>query len=94
MHLSAIGCPILGDPTYGGKKVGAVRDVVIPRVMLHAKVLGFLHPVSQEPMKFVAPLPADMTEVVSQLRRLPSLIFHIKREIGREPAPDSIRGPG
>ncbi|MDE0502507.1 MAG: RluA family pseudouridine synthase, partial [Candidatus Poribacteria bacterium] len=71
VHLSAIGCPILGDPTYGGKKVGAIRDVVIPRVMLHAKVLGFLHPVSQEVMNFVAPLPADMMEVVNQLRRLP-----------------------
>ena len=68
VHLSAIGCPILGDPTYGGKKVGAIHDVAIPRVMLHAKVLGFLHPISQQPMNFVAPLPADMAEIVSQLR--------------------------
>lgn len=68
VHLSAIGCPILGDPTYGGKKVGAVRDVVIPRVMLHAKVLGFLHPITQEALNFVAPMPADMAEVVNQLR--------------------------
>ena len=68
VHLSAIGCPILGDPTYGGKKVGAVYDVAIPRVMLHAGVLGFLHPMSHQTMNFVAPLPADMEEVVSQLR--------------------------
>ena len=68
VHLSAIGCPILGDPTYGGKKVDAVRDVAIPRVMLHAKELGFLHPISQQAMNFVAPLPADMAEIVSQLR--------------------------
>ena len=68
VHLSAIGGPILGDPTYGGKKVGAIRDVVIPRVMLHAKVLGFVHPISQEAMRFVAPLPADMADVVNQLR--------------------------
>ena len=68
VHLSAIGCPILGDPTYGGKKVDAIRDVAIPRVMLHAKVLGFLHPISQQAMNFVAPLPADMAEILSQLR--------------------------
>ena len=68
VHLSAIGCPILGDPTYGGKKVGVIRDVVIPRVMLHATILGFLHPISQRAMNFVTPLPADMTDVVNQLR--------------------------
>ncbi len=70
VHLSAIGNPILGDPTYGGKKVAAVRDVAIPRVMLHAKVLGFLHPVSQRAMNFVSPLPADMSAVVNQLRAM------------------------
>ncbi len=68
VHLSAIGCPILGDPTYGGKKVSAIHDIIIPRVMLHAKVLGFLHPNSQQTMNFIAPMPTDMAEIVSQLR--------------------------
>ena len=68
VHLSAIGCPILGDPTYGGNKVGAIHDIIIPRVMLHAKVLGFIHPISQQTMNFIAPMPTDMAEIVSQLR--------------------------
>ena len=68
VHLSAIGCPILGDPTYGGKKAGAIHDVIMPRVMLHARELGFIHPTSQRTLNFVAPMPTDMAEIVSQLR--------------------------
>lgn len=68
VHLSAIGCPIVGDPTYGGRKTGMIHDIAIPRVMLHAKVLGFIHPSTQEPMDFEAPMPADMADVISQLR--------------------------
>ncbi len=68
VHLSAIGCPIAGDPTYGRKKADVIHDVAVPRVMLHAKVLGFIHPSTQEPMDFEAPMPADMADVVRQLR--------------------------
>ena len=68
VHLSAIGCPILGDPTYGGKKVTCVRDIVIPRVMLHAKTLGFVHPTTKQPMEFHASLPQDMAWTAEQLR--------------------------
>ena len=68
VHLSTMGCPILGDPTYGGRKVSRLQDIAIPRVMLHAAALGFLHPVTHQPMDFMAPLPDDMTDVVSRLR--------------------------
>ncbi len=68
VHLATMGCPILGDPTYGGNKAGVLGDVVIPRVMLHAAVLGFLHPITQQPMEFAVPMPDDMANVVSQLR--------------------------
>ncbi len=68
VHLTALGCPILGDPTYGGKKVSVIGDIHIPRVMLHAKTLGFVHPETQESMNFTAPLPMDMADVVHQLQ--------------------------
>ncbi len=68
VHLATMGCPILGDPIYGGNKAGVLGDVAIPRVMLHAAVLGFLHPITQQPMNFAVPMPDDMTDVVSQLR--------------------------
>ena len=69
VHLAFIGCPILGDQTYGGKKVLCVDFVPIPRVMLHAKILGFVHPHSLKEMSFEAPLPYDMREVVEALHR-------------------------
>lgn len=70
VHLSAIGCPIVGDPVYGGKRPSSIGEMTIPRVMLHAKVLGFVHPVSQKEIQFSAPLPSDMEEVVKGLREL------------------------
>ena len=69
VHLLTLGCPILGDPTYGGKKVSMLEQITIPRVMLHAKVLGFVHPVSEKSMMFHAPLPLDMGDTIDQLRQ-------------------------
>jgi 23S rRNA pseudouridine1911/1915/1917 synthase len=69
VHLKAIGCPILGDLTYGGKKVMIVEGMGIPRVMLHAKALGFVHPVSGERLTFSADLPEDMMVVRDVLKR-------------------------
>ena len=67
VHLKAIECPILGDQTYGGKKVMEMGGITIPRVMLHAKVLGFVHPLTKQSMTFSAPLPEDMETVRQEL---------------------------
>jgi len=67
VHLKAIDCPILGDQTYGGKKVMEIGGFSVPRVMLHAKVLGFFHPLTGESMRFSAPLPEDMETVRREL---------------------------
>lgn len=80
VHLSAIGCPILGDPTYGGKRVSFLQDIQIPRVMLHAKVLGFVHPVTQEEISFSAPMPADMRESIHRIRAVVDKAPESKRE--------------
>ena len=69
VHLKAIGCPILGDQTYGGKKVMEIENITIPRVMLHAKVLGFIHPETGKPHEFCAPLPGDIAQVIGALER-------------------------
>lgn len=60
VHLAAIGHPLWGDPTYGGRKVKALDEVIVPRVMLHAHTLGFRHPITGQQVEFTAPLPADM----------------------------------
>ena len=55
VHMSYIGHPILGDKTYGGPKA--------ERVMLHAKSLGFKHPMSGKDMLFEAPLPKEFDKL-------------------------------
>lgn len=81
IHLSHLGYPIVGDDMYGGREltVGDVvgpagtadrspRDVLMGRQALHAALLGFTHPISDEPVEFQAPLPADMRETIALLR--------------------------
>src|ERR1051325_7758150 len=72
VHLASLGHPILGDQTYGGKKVCAVEDVEIPRVMLHAKTLGFRHPISGEFREYTKSIPSDMGQIVQALNGVTS----------------------
>jgi 23S rRNA pseudouridine1911/1915/1917 synthase len=70
VHFASIGHPVLGDRTYGGKtslEVGK-RIIRIPRQMLHAETLGFIHPVTGKEMLFAAPVPEDMMEILETLR--------------------------
>src|SRR5690606_29034525 len=48
VHLQAMGYPILGDALYAAEAVQAKA----PRLLLHASVLRFVHPVSAEPVQF------------------------------------------
>lgn len=74
VHLSHEGHPILGDDMYGGRHATA-RDLggegdlpVMTRQALHATTLGFRHPTSDEPIRFLAPLPADLRAAIALLR--------------------------
>lgn len=65
VHLASKGAPILGDPIYGsGSPAAPVRAAVVEagltRQALHAAVLGFVHPVTGELLRFESPPPADM----------------------------------
>lgn len=64
VHMSYIKHPLLGDTLYGPvkNKMGAARQ------MLHAGVLGFIHPGRKEYMEFTAPLPEDFSKVLNRLR--------------------------
>ena len=70
VHLASLGHPILGDQIYGGKRVCTVEGVDIPRVMLHAKTLGFLHPSTGKFQEHTKPFPPDMEGVVLALDNL------------------------
>ncbi len=67
VHLVSLGCPILGDQTYGGPKVRTIKGLEIPRMMLHARMLGFQHPISGHYLEHEADLPPDMQEVCNAL---------------------------
>ncbi|MCP9455221.1 MAG: RluA family pseudouridine synthase [Nitrospira sp.] len=67
VHLQLLGHPILGDPTYGGTKVKTIGPLLIPRVMLHARTLGFHHPCTGEFREFSYDWPADMKTVAQAL---------------------------
>jgi 23S rRNA pseudouridine1911/1915/1917 synthase len=75
VHLASKGSPCLGDPLYGsGPPAPAVRAAIaeagLERQALHAAVLGFVHPVTLERLRFETPLPADMAALQAALERL------------------------
>ena len=75
VHLASRGTPCLGDPVYGsGGPSATVRaamdEVGLTRQALHAAVLGFVHPVTGETLRFESPLPADMARLEQLLGEL------------------------
>ncbi|AOM83259.1 RluA family pseudouridine synthase [Salisediminibacterium beveridgei] len=66
VHMKYIGYPIVADPKYGPKKK---NDFSIEGQVLHARTLGFVHPVSGENLLFEAPLPQDFQDVLAEIRR-------------------------
>ena len=78
VHLSYIKHPIVCDDMYGGKLVyqwqlagaePAVAEPIINRVALHAFAIEFKHPTKEKTMKFEAPLPQDMQNLLTELRK-------------------------
>ena len=75
MHLAEHGHSIIGDPVYGRpSKDLAVRAISeqIGRQALHARVLGFKHPATGAPVRFVAEPPADFQVALAALTSLAS----------------------
>ena len=70
VHLSHMGHAILGDDTYARRRASQPFEKKIPRQMLHAYRITFDHPVTGKKMKFTAPLPDDIKDVLSYLRAL------------------------
>jgi 23S rRNA pseudouridine1911/1915/1917 synthase len=71
VHLAEHGYPILADPLYGrGSRDPRVAGAatLIGRQALHARTLGFRHPISAEQLHFEAPPPADFQAALAHLR--------------------------
>ncbi|HEY7054916.1 MAG TPA: RluA family pseudouridine synthase [Vicinamibacterales bacterium] len=73
VHLSAVGHPIVGDPTYGGVHRRVADDVRpvqrLERPFLHAARLVFTHPADGRKMTFESPLPDDLRAVIDDIRQ-------------------------
>jgi len=79
VHLNSIGHSVFGDKIYGGrqKKISSLnlkdRQLVldllplIQRQALHAKTLGFVHPITNEFLRFESDLPDDMQNIIKLL---------------------------
>ncbi len=80
-HMRYLGHPIFNDAAYGGDQIlkgerfskykAFVHNCfqLMPRQALHAQSLGFIHPTTQQPMHFKAPLPADFQQVLNKWER-------------------------
>lgn len=81
VHMQYIGHPLFNDDFYGGDYIvkGTVFSkykqfvdncfAICPRHALHAKELGFVHPVTRKPMHFTSDLPPDMDHLIEKWRR-------------------------
>ncbi len=80
VHMSYKGSPLLGDKQYGKKNIkfkkinkDFERNLnLLSRQALHAKNLGFFHPVNKKFMNFDSDLPADFKKLLNLLKRLSS----------------------
>ena len=65
VHMAYTNHPLVGDMLYGPKKQTLFQD----GQLLHAGVLGFVHPSTGEYMEFSRPLPEEFQQVIERLRR-------------------------
>ncbi|NYE05267.1 23S rRNA pseudouridine1911/1915/1917 synthase [Bacillus niacini] len=63
VHMKYIGYPLAGDPKYGPKKTLDINGQA-----LHAGILGFNHPRTNEYLEFEAPLPREFEELLEKMR--------------------------
>jgi len=82
VHMNHIHHPVLGDETYNGRE-GQIKRLpahlqkrgqhllkLMPRQALHARYLTFIHPASNERVRFEAPLPEDFATTLEKLPRV------------------------
>ena len=74
VHLAHLKHPVVGDKIYNGGRDTTVADVrvraairAMGRQFLHAEQLGFRHPQTGETLRFDAPLPAELSQMLDAL---------------------------
>jgi 23S rRNA pseudouridine1911/1915/1917 synthase len=76
VHMASIGHAVVGDPVYGGKLPGktkaererfAAAAKKLGRQALHAQVIAFVHPKTEERLEFSSELPRDISALIASL---------------------------
>lgn len=75
VHLASLKHPVVGDEVYGGGRDKTVTEAKIRGVIaklhrqfLHSEQLGFRHPRTREQLKFTAPLPGELQNLLDLIR--------------------------
>lgn len=66
VHMAYIKHPVAGDMVYGPKD----KEIHSEGQLLHARVLGFIHPTTKEYMEFSAPLPIEFEKELDHIRSI------------------------
>ena len=71
IHLAEKGSPVCGEKVYRTTSNGSILPdgSGFPRLALHAAELGFIHPISGEPMHWNMALPEDFSRLLQHLRK-------------------------
>ena len=76
VHMTSIGHPLVGDPVYGRSRSAKLKALpesarsalgTFPRQALHAYLLGFIHPISGERLKFESDVASDFSNLIFEL---------------------------
>lgn len=62
VHLTALNCPVVGDPIYSSKTQQERALSAFTRMMLHALSIEFIHPTQKSPLKLETQLPVDFSK--------------------------------
>ena len=62
VHMASMGHPVVGDRKYGSGNESSPID----RLCLHARVLEFIHPMTEKKVRFEAPMPKEFARIFTQ----------------------------
>lgn len=71
VHMASLGHALLGDPVYSTgkhKHRDLLKELGFQRQALHARLIGFTHPITQERLNFESAIPSDMQQLLSAIR--------------------------
>lgn len=72
IHLAEHGHPLVGDRVYTRDRMKQGLPLIeAPRLMLHAAILGFEHPITKKPLRFTEPVPEDIVKVATRIAGRP-----------------------